>query len=146
MCSSDLAGIDRFPRALVEQYLGWWCAATGRSVEQLMELGSEPGGDPDMFNLAAMSLRLAGWAGGVSELHGGVSRDLFHSLWPHVATEEVPITTRGLSPWPPKQAMFRSDCSMLVGMPVEGPPRWTSTTTSGISAITAQPKIGRAHV
>ena len=35
--------------------------------------------------------------------------------------------------------MFKSDCSTFVGMPVEGPPRWTSTTTSGISAMTAQP-------
>ena len=29
----------------------------------------------------------------------------------------------GESPWPPKTAMFRSDCSTLVGIPVEGPPR-----------------------
>ena len=28
---------------------------------------------------------------------------------------------------------------MFVGIPVEGPPRWTSTMTSGISAIIAQP-------
>ena len=35
--------------------------------------------------------------------------------------------------------MFRSLCSTLVGMPVEGPPRCTSTMISGISAITAQP-------
>ena len=87
------AGIDRFPRALIEHYLGWWCAATGRSLDDLMALGSEPGGDPDTFNLAAMSLRLAGWAGGVSELHGGVSRELFQSLWPQVSVHEVPITS-----------------------------------------------------
>ena len=49
------------------------------------------------------------------------------------------MTTRGLSPWPPKQQIFKSDCSTLVGMPVEGPPRCTSTMTSGISAMEAQP-------
>src|ERR1017187_10642539 len=49
------------------------------------------------------------------------------------------MTTRGASPWPPLTAMFKSDCSMFVGMPVEGPPRCTSTMTSGISAMTAQP-------
>jgi len=48
-------------------------------------------------------------------------------------------TTRGESPWLPKRAMFRSDCSTLVGKPVDGPPRWTSTITSGTSAMTAQP-------
>jgi hypothetical protein len=36
-------------------------------------------------------------------------------------------------------AMFRSDCSDRVGMPVEGPPRITSTTTTGISAWVARP-------
>ncbi len=50
------------------------------------------------------------------------------------------MTTRGESPWPPKQAMFKSDCSTFVGIPVEGPPRCTSTMTSGISAMTAQPR------
>ena len=33
----------------------------------------------------------------------------------------------------------RSACSVLVGMPVDGPPRWTSITTSGSSAMTARP-------
>ncbi len=35
--------------------------------------------------------------------------------------------------------MFRSACSDLVGMPVEGPPRMTLTTTTGTSAATASP-------
>ena len=52
---------------------------------------------------------------------------------------EVAITTLGASPWLPKQAANRSPCSGLVGWPVDGPPRWTLTTTSGISAITASP-------
>ena len=38
-----------------------------------------------------------------------------------------------------EEAMFRSVCSTFVGMPVEGPPRWTLTTISGTSAMTAQP-------
>ena len=33
------------------------------------------------------------------------------------------VFTRGESPWPPKHAMLRSDCSTFVGKPVEGPPR-----------------------
>jgi len=36
--------------------------------------------------------------------------------------------------------MFKSLCSDFVGIPVEGPPRITSTTTIGISAETAKPK------
>ena len=35
--------------------------------------------------------------------------------------------------------MFRSLCSDLVGMPVDGPPRITSMTTMGVSEATASP-------
>ena len=87
------AGIDRFHRDLIATYLGWWCDACGITVDDLMEIGSEPGGDPDMFNLAAMSLRLAGSANGVSRLHGAVSRDMFASIWPETPIDEVPISS-----------------------------------------------------
>ena len=39
----------------------------------------------------------------------------------------------------PNMTCSRSACSVLVGMPVLGPARWTSTTTSGSSTITARP-------
>jgi hypothetical protein len=45
----------------------------------------------------------------------------------------------GASPLRPNIACSRSACSVLVGRPVEGPPRCTSTTTSGSSSITARP-------
>ncbi len=47
----------------------------------------------------------------------------------------------GASPLRPNIACSRSACSVLVGRPVEGPPRWTSTTTSGSSVITARPMV-----
>jgi hypothetical protein len=50
-------------------------------------------------------------------------------------------TGRGASPWAEKAAWNRSDCSLLVGIPVDGPPRWTLTTTRGSSAIVARPII-----
>ena len=51
------------------------------------------------------------------------------------------MTGIGASPWRPKSAMSRSACSVLVGMPVDGPPRCTFTMTSGSSVITARPII-----
>ena len=39
----------------------------------------------------------------------------------------------------PNRTWSRSPCSVFVGMPVDGPARWTSTTTSGSSTITARP-------
>ena len=45
----------------------------------------------------------------------------------------------GDSPWRPYMAIIRSAASVLVGNPVEGPPRWMFTTTSGSSRLTARP-------
>ncbi len=49
------------------------------------------------------------------------------------------MTGSGHSPLRPYTAWKRSDCSVLVGRPVEGPPRCTLMITSGSSVITASP-------
>jgi glycogen phosphorylase len=87
------AGIDRFDRDLVEQHFGGDNASPGVPVERVLELGAEtyPHGDPGVFNMAVMGLRLAQRANGVSQLHGAVSRDMFAGLWPGFDAEEVPI-------------------------------------------------------
>jgi glycogen phosphorylase len=89
------AGIDRFPRDLVEQYFGGENACRGVPVEQILALGTEDyeGGDPSVFNMAVMGFRLAQRANGVSELHGKVSRGMFGGLWPHFDADERPITS-----------------------------------------------------
>jgi starch phosphorylase len=88
------AGIDRFPRELVEKYFAGWCRDVGLTLDDLMGLGHEPATpEGEVFNMAAMGLRLAGRANGVAELHGAVSREMFNGLWPDVPPEEVPITS-----------------------------------------------------
>src|SRR5260221_12760815 len=39
----------------------------------------------------------------------------------------------------PKSACNKSACAVFVGGPVDGPPRWMSQTTKGISTATARP-------
>jgi starch phosphorylase len=86
------AGIDRFPRDLMETYFSGWADECGVSIDTLMSLGHFPGESPtDPFNMAVMGLRLAGKSNGVARLHGQTSREMFQSLWSHVPTEEVPI-------------------------------------------------------
>ncbi|WP_031068245.1 alpha-glucan family phosphorylase [Streptomyces sp. NRRL WC-3742] len=89
------AGIDRFDRELVARHFGGETALPGVPVEQVLALGAEtwPGGDPELFNMAAMGLRLAQRANGVSTLHGEVSRAMFDGLWPGFDPAEVPITS-----------------------------------------------------
>jgi starch phosphorylase len=88
------AGIDRFPRELVQRYFGA-DAAGGEELplDRVLALGAEnyPGGDPHVFNMAVMGMRLAQRVNGVSRLHGQVSREMFAGLWPGFDTSEVPI-------------------------------------------------------
>ncbi|QXJ24776.1 alpha-glucan family phosphorylase [Actinomadura graeca] len=86
------AGIDRFPRELIERYFGG-PGDDDVPVERVLALGAEdyPGGDRTVFNMAVMGMRLAQRVNGVSALHGQVSREMFGGLWGGFDTAEVPI-------------------------------------------------------
>jgi glycogen phosphorylase len=96
------AGIDRFPRDLVERYFSKEAGDPALPVERVLALGAEtyPGGDPHVFNMAVMGMRLAQRVNGVSKLHGAVSREMFSGLWPGFEEAEVPIgsITNGVHP------------------------------------------------
>ncbi len=87
------AGIDRFPRDLAERYFTAGAAGQTLPLDRVLALGAETyqGGDPHVFNMAVMGMRLAQRVNGVSLLHGQVSREMFAGLWPGFDTSEVPI-------------------------------------------------------
>jgi starch phosphorylase len=88
------AGIDLFPRELIEQYFAEWATDVGISIDELMALGHRPGDSADeRFNMAVMGMRLAGRSNTVAKLHGQITREMFSDLWPDVPTEETPITS-----------------------------------------------------
>ncbi|MFR9756464.1 alpha-glucan family phosphorylase [Streptomyces sp. TR06-5] len=89
------AGIDRFDRDLVARHFGEDGELPGIDADQVLALGRETydGGDPTLFNMAVMGLRLAQRANGVSTLHGRVSREMFAGLWPGFDPAEVPVTS-----------------------------------------------------
>jgi len=76
------AGIDRFDRSLIEQYLGSWATRNKLPLTTLFELGASADDHdiPKPFNMAALALKHTGAANGVSKLHGEVSRDLFANV------------------------------------------------------------------
>ena len=88
------AGIDRFPRDLIADFLASGLF-TGLDAGRAIALGLETydGGDQGVFNMAVLGLHLGQHANGVSVLHGEVSRGMFGQLWPGVDTDEVPITS-----------------------------------------------------
>ena len=89
------AGIDRFDAAKINLFFGGPTPSPACPVERLLALGAEDyeGGQPGIFNMAVMGLRLAQRANGVSQLHGVVSREMFDGLWPGFDDVEVPISS-----------------------------------------------------
>jgi starch phosphorylase len=123
------AGIDRFPRALIEKYFSSFAAEVGISMDELMSLGHESGDEADdPFNMAVMGLRLASRSNGVSKLHGEVSREMFASLWPGAAEDEVPIgsVTNGVhaNTWTSSEMQDLLARHVLPEWPEAGPERW----------------------
>ena len=84
------AGIDRFERSLIREH---FADDPLLPIDRVLALGAEtyPGGDPEVFNMAVMGMRLSQRVNGVSKLHGQVSREMFAGLWPGFDTREVPI-------------------------------------------------------
>jgi len=121
------AGIDRFDRDLVREHFE---DDPLLPVDQVLELGAEtyPGGDPDVFNMAVMGMRLAQRVNGVSLLHGQVSREMFAGLWPGFDTREVPIgsVTNGVHTptWVAPEILFLTGSVSQGGtIPPKPPPR-----------------------
>ena len=83
------AGIDRFPRALVEEHFAPGLAVGSVPTARILELGAED--DASVYNMAHLGLRVAQRANGVAKLHGIVSRGMFGGLWPGFDPSEVPI-------------------------------------------------------
>jgi starch phosphorylase len=111
------AGIDRFPVDLVQRYFGAETLLPGVSTQRVLALGAED--NPGLFNMAHMGLRLAQRANGVSKLHGEVSRQMFHALWPGFDTTEVPIgsVTNGVH----GPTWAATEMSRLLGEPYSDP-------------------------
>ncbi len=87
------AGIDRFATELIESEFAAGGGEPGLPADRVLAFGAETyeGGDPGIFNMAVMGMRLAQRVNGVSKLHGQVSREMFTGLWPGFDTAEVPI-------------------------------------------------------
>lgn len=87
------AGFDKFPPALIEQYLGNYTRnKLGISLPELLSLGrANPQDNNEFFNMAYLAVRGSRAVNAVSQLHGRVSRYLFEPLFPRWPHQEIPI-------------------------------------------------------
>lgn len=86
------AGHDVFPVELVEKYLHSYWESLGIRKEAFLELGQYSGTGNRAFNMTVLALKMADHRNGVSQLHGEVSRRMWHSVWPEVSEDRVPIS------------------------------------------------------
>jgi starch phosphorylase len=145
------AGIDRFPRELMERYFGAFAKECGVDLEQVLELGREPGtGAEAAFNMAVMGLRLAGRANGVSQLHGAVSRSMFAGLWPGAPEDEVPIgsVTNGVhaDTWVAPEMADVLTRHVMPEWGEAGPERWARMLEAGDEEVFRAREAGRSNL
>ena len=116
------AGNEVFGDELVLRYVGDLARSAGISDDRLLDLGRGP--DTDGFGLTPLALRLSAHRNGVSELHGGVAREMWHGLWPDQATP-IDAITNGvhLGTW---LAPELTDLLREAGVQPEAPPEWAN--------------------
>jgi len=85
------AGHDVFPAPLVDKYLKGYYESLGIGREAFYQLGQQTGSATQSFNMSALGMRMASLRCAVSQLHGEVTRRMWHGLWPDVAEDQVPV-------------------------------------------------------
>ncbi len=95
------AGNERFDPVLVKRYFQNFIEELEISWEEFIALGRVmPEDESETFCMTVAALKTAAFANGVSQLHGEVSRNMWHNIWPNLPREEVPIKaiTNGVHP------------------------------------------------
>lgn len=88
------AGIDLFPPDKVLYYLRHYAHTFRIPEEEFLSLGRENTGElAAPFSMAILAIKMASFVNGVSQLHGEVSRHMFHGLWQSLPLSEVPVTS-----------------------------------------------------
>ena len=95
------AGNERFDTVLLHRYLADKVSELGISWKTFLSLGRIiPDDETESFGMTVAALKTSAFANGVSELHGHVSREMWHNIWPDLPKEEIPIkhVTNGVHP------------------------------------------------
>ncbi|MDQ3441413.1 MAG: alpha-glucan family phosphorylase, partial [Planctomycetota bacterium] len=140
------AGIDMFPPDMVMKYFKNFITALKLDEEGFLALGREDVTNKKQgFSMAVLAVRLADSINAVSELHGDVSRHMWHNIWPQVPPDEVPIhhITNGIH----TRSWLSQDISFVLDRYLSG--KWMSNPTDqsvweGVMQIPDE-ELWRAH-
>ncbi|MEA2030525.1 MAG: alpha-glucan family phosphorylase [candidate division Zixibacteria bacterium] len=86
------AGNEKFDTVLIHRYLSGMISELEIPWKEFIAIGRMmPKDDSESFGMTVAALKTAAFANGVSKLHGQVSRNMWHNIWPELPIEEVPI-------------------------------------------------------
>ncbi len=81
------AGHDVFSIDMMDRYFGDYYWQLGTDRDRVLSLGRVEGA----FNMTRLAVSTSSKVGGVSKLHGEVTRDLFHRWMPHIPMQDIPV-------------------------------------------------------
>jgi len=87
-----LAGHDIFPPRMIKNYFNRYWESLGISLNTFLQLGQTDSSSTQNYNMTALALKMSDYRCGVSRLHGTVTRKMWHSLWPNIDEDKVPIS------------------------------------------------------
>ncbi|MCD4820277.1 MAG: alpha-glucan family phosphorylase [Candidatus Cloacimonetes bacterium] len=83
------AGNEKFEMNLVKKYISSEIHKIGQNVDEFLNYGKVTGSQD--FWLPALAIRFSKFINGVSKLHSTVSREMWHSIYPDIIEDEMPI-------------------------------------------------------
>jgi starch phosphorylase len=86
------AGNDEFPLWLIEKYLAALWPELKLTRDQFFDIARHEMPQGETFSMGILALRNSEGRNAVSELHGDVSRKMWHFLWEDKDLKDVPIT------------------------------------------------------
>ena len=87
-----IAGNEHFDPVLVRKYMQFYADQMHISWDEFLAIGKEKP-TSTLYCMTVVALRLSAYCNGVAKLHGAVSREMWHNLWPELPISEVPITS-----------------------------------------------------
>jgi starch phosphorylase len=85
------AGHDVFTFDLMDRFFAGYWDEMGLGRDEFLNIACQNQPWGPTFSMSVLGLKLAGHYNGVSDLHGEVSRKMWHFLWPDRPVDQVPI-------------------------------------------------------
>jgi starch phosphorylase len=88
------AGIDLFDPGMMYHFFQGYCRDASVDFDKFMALGRRnPDDRGERFSMAILALKTSNYRNAVSKLHGEISKEMWHELWPEIPVAEIPITS-----------------------------------------------------